>query len=134
MKTKTDHFLNAVCRCLTRRCEEFEHAKKEFLERAQKYPADAIAWWGETVCESEETFRALHYAKKCLNDFVPGEKYATRRELLAAVAAEFRNTIILDSTGGTSTSEFSNAAKRHTVRGRARALRDIEQLLDHEAI
>lgn len=146
MKTKTktekyDQFLHAVSLCLTRRCQEFEDAKKEFLERAQKFPTDTIAWYGESVCEKEETYRAVQHAKHCLNTcsgpdgtFIPGAKYQTRRQLFAAIAADFRNSIIDDCTGGSSTSEFRNAAKRRAARGRAKALRDIEQLLDHEAI
>jgi hypothetical protein len=131
---KYDQFLHAVSFYLTRRCREFEDTKQKFLEQAQKCPADTIAWLGDSLCQTEEAYRALHYAQLHLDNFVPGEKFATRRELLAAIAAEYRNTIILDSTGGSSTSDFSNAAKRHTVRGRAKALRDIEQLLSHEAI
>ena len=146
MKTKTktekyDQFLHAVSLCLTRRCREFEEQKKDFLEHAHNYPTDAIAWYGESLCESEEAYRAVQYAKHCLNTcsgpdgtFIPGAKYQTRRELFAWIAAEFRSSIIDDCTGGSSTSEFSNAAKRRTARGRAKALRDIEQLLDHEAI
>lgn len=148
MKTKTqtqskkyDQFLHAVGLCLTRRCQEFEHAKKEFLERAQKYPTDAIAWYGERLCEREQAHRAIQYAKHCLNTcsgpdgtFIPGDTYQTRRELFAAIVAEFRKEIIDGCTGGLSTSELSNATKRATLCGRATALRDIEQLLNHEAI
>jgi hypothetical protein len=142
VKTKTyDQFQHALSLCLTRRCQEFEDARKEFLERAKKYPTDAIAWYGESVCESEEAHRAIQHAEHCLRTcsgpdgtFIPGATYQTRRELFADIAADFRNSIIDDCTGGSSTSEFSNAAKRRTARGRAKALRDIERLLDHEAI
>ena len=131
---KYDLFLHAVKYHLNRRFEAFENAKKQFLERAQKFPTDAIAWWGETVSENEEAHRALAYAASCLDSFVPGVTYETRRELLAAIAEEFRKTIILDSTGGKSTCDFRNATERSSVRGRCQALRDIESLLNHEAI
>lgn len=137
MKTKTktyDQFLHAVELHIRRHQEAYESSKQCFLKQAKTAPASAIATWGESIAIYEEAYVAVSYVKSCLDSFSPDERHPTRRALLTAIASEFRDYIVRESTGGSSTSDFSNALKRGRLNGRARALRCVESLLDHEAL